>query len=128
MKALLFSKDKGIRKDSGIKKCSGSLLKIGGKTILQHQIELLEKYKVTDIHILIKQADKQVKNLFDNGNKFGVQINYIEQTESEIIGDAIKKLSDELKDELIIIDEGVMINMDIERLTVFHKKKESGFR
>jgi len=125
VKAILIAERKETLKGIPAKKAPRSMLKIGGKPLLQHQIELLEKYKILDIHILVNQSKEQIINYFGNGKEYGVQISYIEETKSAGKSENIEILRNQSGEDFIFIDEGVMINMDLIKFHDFHQKKES---
>ena len=54
---------------------------VTGRPILEYQIESLVKSGVKDITLIVGYLKEIIKEHFGNGSKFGVRINYIEESE-----------------------------------------------
>ncbi len=57
------------------------IIPIAGKPLLQHTIEILKENHVDDILIIDGYLKDQIENYFGNGEKFSLNISYIEQME-----------------------------------------------
>ncbi len=125
MKALLIAEGKGTLKGFSIKTSNPAMLKIGGIPILHHHIELLKKYLITEIFILSDRSKKEIIKYFGNGIAFGIQINYLENNISSEISKNAEELKSLYEDDLLIINNGLLINMELGKLIDFHKKKLS---
>ena len=64
-----------------------SLLPVGGRPILEYQIDLLREAGVREIVMLIGHLGEKIKYHFGDGSKFGVRIVYVEQKQA-LIGTA----------------------------------------
>ncbi|KKW35004.1 MAG: Nucleotidyl transferase, partial [Candidatus Uhrbacteria bacterium GW2011_GWC2_53_7] len=54
-----------------------SLIPIRGKPILEHQINLLKRYDVTNIILAVDYMNEKIRQHFGDGRKFGVDITYV---------------------------------------------------
>lgn len=127
MKALLIAEGKSTLKGSTKENLDLAMLKIGGIPILQHHIELLKKHKITELFILTDQSKNEIIKYFGNGNNFGVYIGYVENNFPSEISKDIELPRGFYENELLIINNGLMINMELTRLIDFHKKKHSEY-
>lgn len=82
MKAIVLSA--GIGQRLGFKEIPKPMVEINGKPVLEHNILLLKKYGVTDICINLHYLPDVIKNYFQDGSKWGVQISY--SLESKLLG------------------------------------------
>ncbi|MBN2524019.1 MAG: HAD-IIIA family hydrolase [Bacteroidales bacterium] len=119
MKAFLITVKKENETSVLIKKTSPSMVRIGGIPILHHQIKLFRKYNINTVYIPDNQYRQEIESYFGKGKDFGVQIDYLHSNHS------FESRGDENRENIILIHEGMMINMNLERLVSFHNKKES---
>jgi len=79
------------------------MIPVQGKPFLEHQINLLEHYGITDIVICVGYLGEKIKEYFGDGRKFGVNIKYSEERE-RLLGtaSAIKNAEDLLEDVFFI--------------------------
>lgn len=55
------------------------MLAVGGKPIVQYQIEIMSKMGIKDIIVVVKYNKNKIINYFKDGKKLGVKLTYIEQ-------------------------------------------------
>ena len=101
------------------------MVEVGGKPILTHQINLLKKYQITDIYILVNHLKRSIFEHYGNGQDFGVNINYFEETTPLGTVGGIKEIEEEFSEDFIVLYGDVMVNMHLERLISFHKQNSS---
>ena len=103
MKAILLAAGKSSRITSKINNIPKPLIEINGKPILQYNIEMLKRYGIDDLIINTHYKKESIKERFGNGNKFGVNIQYID--EEILLGTAgtIKSLEDMLKGPFLVV-------------------------
>ena len=80
------------------------LLPIANKPMSQYCIESLKESGVTDIAIVVGGIGSQkVKDYYQNGEKFGVKISYIEQDTPRGIAHAVSLCQDFIKNEKFVV-------------------------
>jgi len=81
-----------------------SMIRIGGKPFLEHQIDLLKRKGIRDIVLCIGYLGNQIEEYFENGEKFGVKIQYSCEG-SRLLGTAgtLKNAEKLLKDEFFVM-------------------------
>lgn len=91
MKALVLAA--GLGKRLGLKDIPKPMYKINSKPILEHNILLLKKYNVNDICINLHYKGDVIKDYFEDGKKWGIEIQY--SFEKELLGTsgAVKNVS-----------------------------------
>jgi D,D-heptose 1,7-bisphosphate phosphatase len=125
MQAVILAGGQGTRMRTISGDVPKSMLPIGGKPVLVHQIELLKSYGITEIIILVNHLKNSIISFFGNGEKFGVSISYYEEVVPLGTVGGLKAIEDRLKGDFILLYGDVMLDMDIHRLQKFHAAKNS---
>ncbi|VDG69859.1 histidinol-phosphate phosphatase family protein [Clostridium carnis] len=127
MQAVIMAGGKGTRLASITKnEIPKPMAIIAGKPILEWQIECLKENGIKDITLIIGYLGNKIKEYFNDGSDFGVNINYIEEKEPLGTAGSFFYLKDCLKDEYFLLAFGdVIFDIDIERMERFHKENKS---
>jgi NDP-sugar pyrophosphorylase family protein len=86
MKAMLLAAGLGTRLRPLTDRVPKSMIPIGGKPLLEYNINWLKKYDITDILINLHYLPHVITDYFGDGSKCGVRITY--SLEKEILGTA----------------------------------------
>jgi NDP-sugar pyrophosphorylase family protein len=86
MKTVIMAGDKGTRIAAIADAIPKPMIPLGGKTVLEHQIDCLHKNGLKDILIITGHLGDAIKSYFKDGSVFGVRIAYY--TEKEPLGTA----------------------------------------
>jgi len=97
------------------------MIKIGNKPIIEHQIDVLNKYGIKDVIILTHYMSDIIERHFKDNKKVKI---FKEEIPLGTSG-GIKEIENILTDDFLLIYGDVMFNMNLERLIQFHKKKKS---
>ncbi len=125
MKAVILAGGKGTRMGNLTEDIPKPMLCIGKKPLLEHHINLLKKFGVTDIIILVNHLKNKIIDHFQDGKEFGVSISYFEEPSPLGTVGGIKEIEERLQEDFLVIYGDVMINMNLERLIKFHHDKKS---
>jgi D,D-heptose 1,7-bisphosphate phosphatase len=101
------------------------MIYIGDKPILHHQVDLLVKYGIVEIIMLVNYLKDPIIGYFGDGKNFGTTITYFEESEPLGTTGGIKEIEDSLNDDFLVLYGDVMVNIDIQRLVSFHTSKKS---
>lgn len=125
MKAFVLAGGKGTRLGELTKAVQKTMIDVRGKPVLQHQIEFLKRNGIDDIVLSIGYLGDQVRGFFGNGDKFGVRIEYV--SESEPLGTAgpLRLAKDILKETFVMINGDTLIDADVQEVVSFHKSKKA---
>ncbi len=125
MKAVIQAGGKGTRLARYTGELPKPLLKIGDKSILEHQIDLLKRYNIKDIIIIVSYLKEIIMDKFGDGKASGVNIQYFEEEQPLGTVGGIKEIEHLLDDDFIVCYSDIMINMDLQRFIKFHKDRNS---
>ncbi|MBN1143063.1 MAG: HAD-IIIA family hydrolase [Bacteroidales bacterium] len=125
MKAVILAGGKGTRLGNLTQEIPKPMILIGGKPLLQHQVDLLVQYGFREIIILVNYLKDPIIRYFGDGSKFGASIHYFEEpTPLGTVG-GIKEIENQLTGDFLVLYGDVMVSMDLNRLIAFHTAKNS---
>lgn len=123
MQAVIMAGGKGTRITSIAKDIPKPMILIEGKPILQYQIESLREQNITDIILVIGHIGKVVKDYFMNGEKFDVQIQYIEEETPLGTAGALYYLKTRIKEDFLLLNGDIIFDVNLNRFLSYHKEK-----
>lgn len=125
MKTVIMAGGKGSRIAAIANDIPKPMIKIADKPILQLEIEALRDQGLKDFIITISHLGETIKDYFQDGKKFGVNITYyFEETPLGNAG-ALFKIKEQLKEDFLLINGDVLFNVDIKRFIKFHQEKKA---
>lgn len=125
--AIILAGGKGAKILSKAKNTPKPLLKIQGKPLILHNIELLRRFGIRDIIISVGPEKQKIEENLGDGSEYDVKITYIEENPEKPLGTAgpIKRAKEFLKDEpFIVLNADELKDINIERLYHAHQKNE----
>jgi D,D-heptose 1,7-bisphosphate phosphatase len=125
MQAVILAGGRGTRLGDMTLEIPKPMLLVGNKPLLHHQVDLLIKYGVKDIILLVNYLKDPIENYFGDGSRFNARIRYYEETIPMGTVGGIKEIEDWLTGDFLVLYGDVMINMDLARLIAFHQVKYS---
>jgi len=123
-KVVIMAGGKGTRIASIANNIPKPMIKICGKPILQYQIENLKKCGLVDITLVIGYLGEQIKDFFEDGKKFGVNISYFFEDHPLGTAGALFKMP-QLTEDFLLLCGDVILDMDFNRFIAFHQEKQA---
>lgn len=120
MRAVIMAGGKGTRLQGITKEIPKPMFPILGKPILEYQIVNLCKNNINKITIIVGYLKDIIIEYFGNGEKFGVNIDYIEENEPLGTAGALFYLREE-KDDFLLIFGDLLFDVFFEKFISFHK-------
>ena len=126
MKAVVMAGGEGTRLRPLTSSRPKPLVPILNKPCMQHTIELLKRYGITDIVVTLYYLADEIEGYFGDGSELGVNLIYtVEDTPLGTAG-SVKKAEEYLKDDTFIIVSGdALTDLDVEKALAFHREKGS---
>ncbi len=94
-----------------------TLVEVGGKPIIQWQIEWLRKYGVDTIAVLAGYMKEKIIDFLGSGQKLGVNVVYVIEEEPLGTGGAIKNARGVLSNEIFVAVNGdIITNIPVDKL------------
>jgi len=126
MKAVVMAGGEGTRLRPLTSSRPKPLVPILNKPCMQHTIELLKRYGITDIVVTLYYLADEIEGYFGDGSELGVNLIYtVEDTPLGTAG-SVKKAEEYLKDDTFIIVSGdALTDLDVEKALAYHCEKQS---
>ncbi len=116
MQALILAGGMGTRLQPLTLITNKTMIRIIGKPFLEYQLLLLKKNGIRDFVISIGYLGSQIKNYFNNGAYWGLNIQYSFEQVPLGTGGALKLAEDLLEDEFFFINGDTYLDIDYQEM------------
>lgn len=120
--AFILAGGKGTRLKPITNEIPKPLVPLHDKPILQHTLDLFKKHGITEIIISIGYKGEKIKEYFGNGKRFGVNIQYVEETEPLGTAGPLNLAREYLTDTFVMCNADELKNIDLNEMYLFHKE------
>ena len=120
MKTVIMAGGKGTRISSVASDIPKPMIKIEGKTVLEHEIECLKDQGFTDLIITVSHLGSIIMDYFGDGSRFGVQIRYFNEETPLGNAGALFKMRNELDGDFLLLNADAIFDVDFNRFVQFH--------
>ena len=123
MKAMILAAGLGTRLRPLTNVVTKPMVQMTNRPCIEYTVRLLAKYGVTDIVVNLHYLPEVIKQHFDDGSFYGVNISY--SYEKELLGTAggFKRVQGFFGDESALIISGdALTDINLERFFAFHKE------
>ena len=103
------------------------ILPICNKPLIEHQIEIMKSIGIRDIVILVGHKGFEIAKVLGDGDKLGVSIRYVEQTQMLGIAHAVGRLEPYIdRPFLLFLGDIFFVPGDLQQLFVLFEEQERG--
>jgi NDP-sugar pyrophosphorylase family protein len=100
-----------------------SLVEVGGRPFLEHQIALLRRNGITEIFLCVGYLGEMIEDLFGDGKRLGVHIDYSYDGEKLLgTGGAIRKLLPKLPKDFFVLYGDAYLPIDYQAVAAHFRK------
>ena len=111
---------KGTRISSVASDIPKPMIRIGGKPVLEREIECLREQGFTDLIITVSHLGHIIMDYFGDGSRFGVKIDYfVEKTPLGNAG-ALFRIKDRLTEDFLLLNADAIFDIDFTRFVAYH--------
>lgn len=125
MKALYLAGGMGTRLKPLTDDLPKPMVPIMNKPLLERSMANLKENGIHEIVISTCYKSQYIKDYFGNGDKFGLNIEYVCEDAPLGTGGAIKKTGHLYDDTFLVFNADILCNMDFRKLIEFHKAKSA---
>jgi mannose-1-phosphate guanylyltransferase/phosphomannomutase len=126
MQAVIMAGGFGTRLKPLTNNTPKPMLHVANKPMMEHVINLLKKYSIKDLIILLYVQPEIITNYFKDGSKFGVNIKYILAEEDYGTAGSVKNVEKFIKeDTFMVISADIITDFNLQKPIDFHKEKNS---
>jgi len=121
-RAVILGGGKGIEMNG--KEMSKLLLPVGGKTLIERNIEILKEHGITDLVLSLGGLAEQIREKLKDGSAYGIKIIYFERDRGTA---GVLRQAKSLFDETFLMMNGDILldNIDIKDMYDFHKNHKA---
>lgn len=113
MKGVLLTAGEGTRMRPLTLTRPKTMLQVGGKPILQYNLEALRDAGIKDIIMVVGYKKEAIEDYFEDGSSFGVNIDYITQEKRLGTAHAINSARDMIDDEFIVLNGDIIVDPEL---------------
>lgn len=123
MKTVIMAGGRGTRISSIAHDIPKPMLRIGGKPVLEREIECLRSQGFKSLIITVSHFAEQIINYFGDGTNFGVEIEYFVEKSPLGNAGALFKMRDILTEDFLLVNADALFDVDLNRFYDYHKSK-----
>ncbi len=101
------------------------MLKVGGKPILKIIVENFVKHGFKNFIFSVNYKSEMIKEYFGDGEKFGVNIQYVYEHKRMGTAGSLSFIKDQLTEDFFIMNGDLLTSINFEHLINFHHRNDS---
>lgn len=110
MKGVLLTAGEGTRMRPLTLTRPKTMLQVGGKPILQYNLEALRDAGIKDIIMVVGYKKEAIENYFEDGSSFGVNITYVTQEKRLGTAHAINSIRNVIDNQFIVLNGDIIVD------------------
>jgi len=122
MKAFILCGGRGERLKPLTDCLPKPMVKVGGKPILEYQLELLSKHGIDEAVLLVGWCGEAIEDYFGDGKRLGMRVEYSYEDPENRLGTAgpIKAAQDKVDGTFIVMNGDIVSNANVAGIVAFH--------
>ena len=125
MKAVIMAGGEGTRLRPLTCNRPKPMVPVVNTPVMEHIIKLLKKHGFKDIAVTLQYMPDSIKDYFDDGSEFGVNLKYFVEDSPLGTAGSVKNAEDFLTETFVVISGDALTDLDISKAVAFHKEKHS---
>lgn len=125
MKAVIMAGGKGTRLRPLTTNTPKPMVPLLNRPCMEYTIELLKRHGITEIAVTLQYLPDAVRNAFGDGSRYGVSLNYFEETTPLGTAGSVKHCADFLDERFIVISGDTLTDIDLSAAVRFHDEKRA---
>ena len=125
MKAVILAGGLGTRLRPYTKSLPKPMLPLGGKPILEYEIEWARKNGIKEIVLCVSYLRNKIEDYFGDGKKFGVKIEYAISKKPLATAGQLKTAEKFIDDTFVCLYGDSIYNFSLKNMISHHKRKKS---
>ena len=120
MKAVIMAGGFGTRIQPLTGNMPKPMIPLFNRPIMLHIVELLKKYDITELVMLLYHQPFYIKNFFRDGSDFGVKISYVTPITDMGTAGAVKAAEKYLDERFLVISGDLLTDFNLRKIIDFH--------
>jgi mannose-1-phosphate guanylyltransferase/phosphomannomutase len=101
------------------------MIPLFNRPIMLHIVELLKKYEITELVMLLYHQPFYIKNFFRDGSDFGVKITYVTPIADMGTAGAVKAAEKYLDERFLVISGDLLTDFNLKKIIDFHSDNKA---
>ena len=123
--ALIMAGGRGERLKPLTDSLPKPMLSVGGKPIIEHNIDRLIEFGVKDIYISVKYLKDKIMGYFGDGSSKGINIHYIIEEEALGTLGSLSFIEHSEHKDILVMNSDLLTNIDFEDFYTFFKESNA---
>ena len=119
---VIMAGGKGERLGALTKNCPKPMLEVNGKPMLEIILEKCIDAGLSNFHFSVNYLKEKIIGHFGTGEKWGVNISYLEEKEPLGTCGSLKLLPNDLVYDILVLNGDVLTDLEYDRLMAYHQK------
>ena len=116
--AVIMAGGQGIRLRPLTAELPKPMLEIGGKPIMEHSINLLKRYGISNINISVNYLAHKIESYFGNGEDRAIKINYVHEDEELGTIGGVSLVQEFHNEYILVMNSDLLTNINLEAMFV----------
>jgi mannose-1-phosphate guanylyltransferase len=125
MKAIILAGGKGTRLRPLTCNTTKVMVPLLNRPFLEHLIDYLKKYNISDIILTLGYLPEQIRNYFGDGGKFGVKITYLVEDSPLGSAGAVKNAERYLDSSFIVFNGDIFTDFNLSNMIEQHYDRKA---
>jgi mannose-1-phosphate guanylyltransferase len=125
MKAVILVGGEGTRLRPLTVNAPKPMIPVVNKPFLEHVLEYLVKYGITDVILSMGYRSEVITNHFGDGSKFGVNLIYVHEDSPLGTAGAVKNAEEYLDGTCFVFNGDVLTSLDLGAMLEYHREKQA---
>jgi mannose-1-phosphate guanylyltransferase/phosphomannomutase len=125
MKAVIMAGGFGTRIQPLTSSMPKPMIPLFNRPIMLHIVELLKKYDITDLVMLLYHQPEIIKKFFRDGSDFGVKITYVTPLQDMGTAGAVKAAEKYLDERFLVISGDLLTDFNLKKVMDFHSDNKA---
>lgn len=121
-KVVIMAGGEGRRLRPLTETCPKPMLRVAGRPLLEIILEQCVEAGFHEFYFSVNYLKDQIKDYFLDGDRWGVKINYLEETEPLGTAGALSLLPKKLNEPFLVLNGDVLTKVDFSKLLRFHEE------
>ena len=119
---VIMAGGKGERLGSLTKNCPKPMLEVNGKPMLEIILEKCIETGLNNFYFSVNYLKEKIVNYFGAGDKWGVNLSYLEENEPLGTCGSLKLLPKDLNEDILVLNGDILTDLEYDRFMAFHQK------
>ncbi len=125
MKVVIIAGGQGTRIASVNSEIPKGMIPVCGKPIIEREIMLCKRYGYTDFLLITGHLGHLIQDYFRDGKKWGVHIDYFQETEPLGTAGSLGLLQEQLTEDFFVFYGDTIVDIDMDAMLHYHRTHQA---